>query len=81
MDSSSASQNACPNQEIMDEGVDRDQRATDLTPSRIAFVADNQKIRQNHAEDFIGNTVNTREWANDGVRHLSNSIRPAIGLG
>ena len=81
MDSSSSSQNACPNQEIMDEGVDRDQRATDLTPAGIAFVADNQKIRQNHVEDFIGNTVNTREWANDCVRHLSNSIRPAIGLG
>ena len=65
----------------MDEGVDRDQGAANFAPSRIVLVADNEKVRQNHAENFIGNTVNARQWANDGVGHLSNSVRPVIGLG
>ena len=71
MNGSGAFQNACSNQEIMNEGVDRDQGPANLAPARVVLVADNEKVRQNHAENFIGNTVNARQWANKRLRHLS----------
>ena len=53
-----AFQNARAHQEIMDQSVDRYQGSANLAPSWIVRVSDNQKVRQNHAENFIGKPVN-----------------------
>ena len=65
----------------MDQGVDRDQGSANLAPSRVVRVSDNEKVRQNHAENFIGNAVNARQRTNDRIGHLADSVRPVVGLG
>jgi hypothetical protein len=81
MNGSGPLQNAGPNQEIMNESVDRDQGPANLAPSRVVLIADNEKVRQNHAENFVGDAVNTRQRTNKRRSHLADPVGAVVGVG
>ncbi len=71
-------QDSGPVQEIMDQGIDRDQLYANLQPVGANVASADQDPRQRHGQHLVGNAINVAQWLNQVIGRLRQRSR--IGL-
>ena len=62
-------------QEIMDEGVDGDERRADFEPQRLSVPGAQQQARHCYRQHLVSHAVDVPEWRDDGLAQGCEPIR------
>ena len=74
MDGLEPGQDPGPVQEIVDEGIDRNQVHTDLQPLGANVSPADQDAGQRHRQHLVGNAVDVEQWLNQSRAHLRQGV-------
>ena len=66
-------------QEIMDEGVNGDERRADFEPQRLSLSGGQQQVRHCHRQNLVGHPVDVPQRADDGFTKGGEPIR-SLGI-
>ena len=64
-------QDPSPVQEIVDQGIDRDQLHADFAAIGANLSGADQNVGQRHGEHFVRNAVDIAQWLNQGRAHCA----------
>ena len=67
-------------QEIMDEGVDGDERRADFEPQRLSVPGAQQQARHCHRQHLVGHPIDVSQWSDDGLTQGYEPIRSSVGI-
>ena len=67
-----------PVQEIVDQGIDRNQVHTDLQPLGANVSRADQDAGQRHRQHLVGNAVDVAQWLNQSRAHLRQRVCGAL---
>ena len=65
-------------QEIVDQGIDRDQVHADFQPPRANISGTDQNARQGHGEHLVRNAVDVAQWLNQRHAHSRQGVRRGL---
>ena len=65
-------------QEVVDQGIDRDQVHADLQPFGANVSRADQDAGQRHRQHLVGNAVDVAQWLNQSHAHLRQRVCGAL---